>query len=170
MWAQLALPNSSRVNVINVYLPPASSLTKRGIEEDTARDAVTSILTHIPPQMPTIVCGDFNTRIGQLTPKFDSSCRPRESEDKRVCPRAPWLLDICELHCLHILNGRQPQPPAPFTCQIHWGQSTVDYILSTEGSQEIEYDHRATLAISDHSLLITHLPTTTRTSTLNPST
>ena len=64
----MALAVKAGIVLLYVYLPPASSLAKRGIEEDRAREAVTSILTHIPPQMSTIVCGDFNTRIGILAP------------------------------------------------------------------------------------------------------
>lgn len=50
MWVQLALPNSARANVVNTYLPPASSLLRAGTAEGEARDAVANILAHLPPQ------------------------------------------------------------------------------------------------------------------------
>ena len=160
MWAQVSLPNSTRVNVVNVYLPPASSLTRRGVGEDEARDAIAHMLTNLPPQQPSFVCGDLNTRIGNMSPSFDDTCLGRISQDTRVCPRAGWLLDICDQHHLHVLNGHLPQPPAPPTHRGPWGASIVDYILSTEGTLTLEYNHRGTLGLSDHTLLLTTLPTT----------
>lgn len=44
----LTLPNSERVNVVNVYLPPAPSLARRHISEDTGRQAVEDILAGLP--------------------------------------------------------------------------------------------------------------------------
>lgn len=41
------LPNSQRVNLVNVYLPPTSSLTKRGITEVHATTLVESVLENI---------------------------------------------------------------------------------------------------------------------------
>ena len=78
--------------------------------------------------------------------------------DQRVCPRAGWLLDLCDLHHLHVLNGHLPQPPAPPTHQGQWGESVIDYILTTEGSLTLEYNHRGTLGLSDHTLPLTTLP------------
>jgi hypothetical protein len=33
---KLLLPNSTRINIFNIYIPPASSLRKRNITEQTA--------------------------------------------------------------------------------------------------------------------------------------
>jgi hypothetical protein len=35
---KIALPNSQRINVINIYLPPPSSLAKRKIPETEATE------------------------------------------------------------------------------------------------------------------------------------
>lgn len=67
----LQLPDSTRVHVTNVYLPPASSLQKRNIDEDVARAHVHAILEQIPPQHTSLVCGDFNARIGSKAPTIN---------------------------------------------------------------------------------------------------
>lgn len=36
-WLVVTLPDSSRMNLVNIYLPPATSLARRGIGEDEAR-------------------------------------------------------------------------------------------------------------------------------------
>lgn len=41
---QLQLPDSTKINIANVYLPPAMSLQKRKIAESTATEAVCAIL------------------------------------------------------------------------------------------------------------------------------
>lgn len=41
---QLKLPDSSKVNIANIYVPPASSLSRRKIDESTAYEAVSSVL------------------------------------------------------------------------------------------------------------------------------
>jgi Endonuclease/Exonuclease/phosphatase family. len=56
------------VNLVNVYLPPATSLARRGVDEDKARSQLEEFLASIPYQHRTIICGDFNTRIGSLAP------------------------------------------------------------------------------------------------------
>jgi hypothetical protein len=51
-----------------VYLPPVQNLQKRGINEDVARSYVEDILNYIPSTGNTIICGDWNARLGELTP------------------------------------------------------------------------------------------------------
>lgn len=41
---KLILPNSQRINVVNVYLPPTSSLTRRGIAEAQATTMLAEVM------------------------------------------------------------------------------------------------------------------------------
>ena len=107
------------------------------------------------------MCGDFNTRVGSKAPHFDDTCLGRTSRDPRVCSRAPWLLGLCNLHHLHILNGSSPGPPAQFTYTGLWGSSVVDYILSTEGTLPVAHHPADTLGDTNHALLLTHFPVRT---------
>jgi hypothetical protein len=85
------------VNIANTYLPPTSSLTKRNIPEADATSLVESVLANLQPQLLTIVCGDFNARIGTLVPSLDIPHPPRLACDSFVCPRAKWFIDFCAL-------------------------------------------------------------------------
>jgi exonuclease III len=96
--AKIRLPNSQRINVANVYLPPASSLAKRNITEAHATSKLEQALEHIQPQLLTILCGDFNTRSGTLIPTLDIAHPPRITCDTHVCPRAKWFLKLCNLY------------------------------------------------------------------------
>jgi hypothetical protein len=92
---KIILPNSERINIINIYLPPTSSLTKQNIPEEQATGEVEDLLDSIQPQLTTILCGDLNTRIGNQIPNIDEGHPERRSEDKYICKRAPWLLQLC---------------------------------------------------------------------------
>jgi hypothetical protein len=48
-------------------------------------------------KVTTVVCGDWNTRIGNLSPEIDEITIPRQSEDQKKNSRAPWLIELCEL-------------------------------------------------------------------------
>ena len=89
----------------NVYLPPASSLRKRGISELDARAATEDTLAHIPACEQAIISGDFNCRVGSETPTWDDVSIARVSPDGYVCPRAPWMLKVCGSMQVHISNG-----------------------------------------------------------------
>jgi exonuclease III len=92
---KIILPNSNRINIINIYLPPTSSLTKRNIPEDQATSEIEDLLDSIQPQLPTILCGDLNTRIGNRIPSIEEGHPERISADNYICKRAPWLLYLC---------------------------------------------------------------------------
>jgi endonuclease/exonuclease/phosphatase family metal-dependent hydrolase len=98
LHVKLRLPNSQRVNVANVYLPPTSSLAKRDISEAHATAQLELVLERFQPQLLTILCGDFNTRLGTLTPTLDIAHPPRTTCDSVVCPRAKWFLTMCNLY------------------------------------------------------------------------
>ena len=96
----------------NVYMPPEQSLYKRGLDEEIARSHVEDVVGCIPHQATQVVCGDWNTRIGNLLPTIEETTIPRQSEDNKLNARAPWLIELCKQHEWHILNGLQPGPPA----------------------------------------------------------
>ena len=54
----------------NVYLPPATNLQTRGIDEDSARTKIEDIIGSIPPHHRSVMCGDWNARVGTLQPKI----------------------------------------------------------------------------------------------------
>jgi hypothetical protein len=89
----------------NVYLPPASSLKKRDVDEQVARSFVEDILAAVPTSSRAFICGDFNTRVGTCSPCVNNLTLPRLSEDPITCARAQWLIPLCEIHKLHLLNG-----------------------------------------------------------------
>lgn len=80
-------------------------MKKRGVNEDTARGLVEDVTESIPMHTKSVVCGDWNARIGQLYPKIDETNIARKSLDDGVGPRAPWVIDICEIQGWYILNG-----------------------------------------------------------------
>jgi exonuclease III len=104
LHAKIRLPNSQRVNIVNIYLPPTSSLAKRDITEAHATAQLENALEPLQPQLLTILCGDFNARTGTLLPTLDIPHPPRMACDSHVCPRAKWLLSLCTLFQLCILT------------------------------------------------------------------
>jgi hypothetical protein len=114
-----------------VYLPPVQNLQKRGINEDVARSYVEDILSHIPSNGNTVICGDWNTRIGELAPQIGDEVATRKSMDKITNARAPWLINICEQWEWQVLNGMQPGPPAEHTFARGTDRSVIDLIISS---------------------------------------
>lgn len=68
------------------------------------------------------------------------------------------MIGLCELHQLYVLNGSAPRSPAPFTFRNNAGSSAIDYILSSDDSLPLEFDHDYLQALTHHSLLLTRLP------------
>jgi exonuclease III len=81
----------------NVYLPPTENMMRRGMDEDLARDLIEDITGAIPAKSQSIMCGDWNTRIGQLYPKIGDVDIPRINLDPIISSRAPWVIQLCEL-------------------------------------------------------------------------
>ncbi len=94
---QLRLPDGSRATVNNVYLPPYNSLRKRQLCQEVAKAAVHDILTATPATTYRIPCGDFNTRSGDKAPTVRELQLPRTCSDQRLCARANWMVQLCEL-------------------------------------------------------------------------
>lgn len=149
---ELRLPDSSRLFVGNVYLPPANNLGSRGISERDARELVADVLNGLVPGAPTMVCGDWNTRIGDRSPEVGADTLQRRSQDTRVCPRAGWLLSLLATHELYVLNGLQPGAEAPFTCATATGSSVVDLLASRDPSHRVTAYPTTLEGLSDHTV------------------
>ena len=78
------LPDGRKIVVNNVYLPPCSSLSQRGIREQDAYDAVLEVLTKAPAAADVITMGDFNARTGTLAPRVGDVQLRRTSMDATV--------------------------------------------------------------------------------------
>jgi hypothetical protein len=80
----------------NTYLPPATNLQTRGIAEGDARNDIEDIVGNIPPHSRSVMCGDWNTRVGNLHPKVGETEILRLSEDATEGTRAQWVIEMCE--------------------------------------------------------------------------
>lgn len=49
LHTKIILPNSQRVNVVNVYLPPTTSLRRRDITDQHATDQLDMVLAQLQP-------------------------------------------------------------------------------------------------------------------------
>ena len=156
--ATLRLPDGKRAVISNVYIPPQNSLNKRQLKEKKVFAQVSEVLTTAPTADHVVTVGDFNARTGTLAPCVGSLQLQRTAEDPFVCPRAKWMLDLCELTEVHILNGAHSRTPAPYTCFTPRGKSAVDYVLCNSTGPVVRYDADALQGLSDHTLLWTSLP------------
>ena len=95
LHTKLILPTSERINIVNAYLPPTSSLARCNITEAHATAQLELVLELVQPQLTTVICGDFNARIGTRIPALDHPHPPRYATDNHVCPRATWFLNLC---------------------------------------------------------------------------
>jgi hypothetical protein len=110
----------------------------------------------LQPQLTTIICGDFNTRIGHRTPHLDPPHPERIVGDTFTCQRASWFISFCEKYELYILNG--VHSPAAYTCHTSRGESIVDYVLCNKVFIQVNQECLQTQNLTDHDLLFTHLP------------
>ena len=92
LCTKLVLPTSQRINIVNVYVPPTSSLTRRDITEAQATAQVEIALEQMQPQHITIICGDFNARICARAPLLNNDHPPRIVTDTHICARATWFI------------------------------------------------------------------------------
>jgi hypothetical protein len=95
-----------------------------------ARSYIEDTLSHIPTQTGSVICGDWNTRVGELSPTIEDITIPRKSMDKHENSRATWVISTCEQWGWHILNGIQPGPPAQYTFKRGNDRSCIDLLLS----------------------------------------
>jgi Endonuclease-reverse transcriptase len=105
------------------------------------------------------MCGDWNTRIANLSPNLGEESTTRRSEDTQTNQRAQWLLDICEQQGWKILNGLQPGLPACNTFRRGDDSSCIDLIMTNQPSNNITYDPTTLNGLSDHVLVMTNVAT-----------
>jgi hypothetical protein len=72
-----------------------TSLKRRNIPEQEATEHITNTLDQLQPQLKTIICGDFNTRIGDRKPTIEDDHPDRTTADTYICTRAPWFIQLC---------------------------------------------------------------------------
>jgi hypothetical protein len=60
-------------------MPPAPNLIRRGVEEEETRNSIQDIVEDFPRNDVQIVCGDWNTRVGTLSPNIDDTKKIRKS-------------------------------------------------------------------------------------------
>jgi hypothetical protein len=89
----------------NVYLPPIQNMQKRGNSEDVARSYIEDFIGSIPAGAKSVIFGDWNARIGELSPAIGDTKIPRKSMDLKTTARAPWIIELCEERNWYILNG-----------------------------------------------------------------
>jgi endonuclease/exonuclease/phosphatase family metal-dependent hydrolase len=115
----------------------------------------------------TIICGDFNTRVGDRKPTMEEDHPARTAADKYICTRAPWFLQLCTLYQYYILNG--VHSPAEYTFHSSRGDSAIDYILANTASLQVHQTSQKSYLVSDHDLLTTHIPFTASTTSTPPT-
>jgi exonuclease III len=93
---EIQVQGGDTVWVGNVYLPPTESMLKRDKNEEVARELIEDVTGSIPQNSQSVMCGDWNARIGELYPKIGETCIPRRSLDQRTGSRAPWVIALCE--------------------------------------------------------------------------
>jgi hypothetical protein len=69
------------------------------------RSLIEDILGCFQHSTAQVICGDWNARVGNLSPTIDNIQIPRISEDTTTNGRAPWVIEWCELQGCNILNG-----------------------------------------------------------------
>ena len=145
------------IYLCTVYLPPKNSTYKHDID---LFDCLTETACRIPPNVPMIICGDFNARTGTKlehdTPcegdgtnlesqyyvndhmkMIEALCRTkalsRNSYDTAVNEYGHKLLSMCRSMGLLICNGRlgQDRNKGRYTRLETTGNSVVDYVLCT---------------------------------------
>jgi hypothetical protein len=90
------VPGGEKIWIGNVYLPPVQNMQKRGTKEEEARSYIEDIMGSIPEGTRSCMCGDWNARLGELSPSIGETQIPRKSMDKKTNSRASWVIELCE--------------------------------------------------------------------------
>jgi hypothetical protein len=61
-----------------------------------AQSNTEDILGSIPEGAKSVICGDWNAIIGEMSPTIGDINIPRKSLDKKINSRAKWIIDLCE--------------------------------------------------------------------------
>ncbi|CAG2236293.1 unnamed protein product [Mytilus edulis] len=113
--------------VLSCYLPPETSIWGRDSQGFFAQ-----VLTNIYDQSESdmiILCGDFNSRIGNLKDYSEFDCIPtRNVIDKTKNQHGKSFIEFLNESKMCILNGRYDPVHDDFTCVSGRGKSVVDYI------------------------------------------
>ena len=64
----IQVPGGEKPWVGNLYLPPAQNMQKRGNSEEEARSFIEDIMGSIPGNTNSVMYGDWNARMGELSP------------------------------------------------------------------------------------------------------
>ena len=134
--------------IVCIYVPPTDSPYYRSknikcnillLEDELLR------LQDDFPQVPILICGDFNARTGKWNIHDDSEeeeededclCSgvtlPRRSQDTSVNTFGETLINVCKVHHLCILNGSvMGDKLGRFTYLSGHGNSVIDYCLTS---------------------------------------
>jgi hypothetical protein len=71
-------------------------MQKRGTKEEEARSYIEDIMGSIPEGTRSCMCGDWNTRLGEMSPNIGETHIPRKSMDTKTNSRALWVIELCE--------------------------------------------------------------------------
>jgi hypothetical protein len=88
------------------------NLQKRGEKEEEARSFIEDVMGSIPAGTNSVMCGDWNARLGDQAPQIGDHYVERSSMDKITNSRSTWVIELCEQYGWYILNGLQPGPTA----------------------------------------------------------
>ena len=71
-------------------------MQKRGMKEQEGRSYIEDVMGNIPEGTRSVMCGDWNARLGELSPSIGDIHIPRKSMDIKANSRASWVIELCE--------------------------------------------------------------------------
>ena len=80
-------------------------MQKRGMKEEEGRSYIEDVMGNIPEGTRSVICGDWNARLGTTSPCINKIHIPRQSMDLKTNSRASWVIELCEQYNWFILNG-----------------------------------------------------------------
>lgn len=151
---KLGLPDHQEAFVVNTYLPPVASLSRKGVTPDQLDAIMGDVMSRLPHTATLLLCGDFNARTGALLgPAGDPPPRPRPTQDSHICPRGRWLATQWGIWGCQPLNGHYRDTEGASTCHRANGSSVVDYICTRAPVSDFTTCKMISQGISDHSPL-----------------
>jgi len=151
IWLKIKIDDSILI-LGGVYIPPIGSKVNTrlaNIYDDLQKD----IAIFLDRTSLVSVCGDFNSRVGDLC-DYEEILHDRNSSIAYLssiqnnCSASEWnrtkrlvadnvvntygkdLINLCKASNLRIMNGlHTPQSSSSYTCYASMGKSTVDYLI-----------------------------------------